>query len=427
MNQFKSETTRSIWQRTREIQIAVIIVAVFVGGFLLGSQYTISQAQGITLPEDAQPAFEPFFQAYNLIQEQFINDPEIETLVDGAISGMVDSLGDQYSAYINPELNALGTGLEGEFEGIGAYINFIEETGEVEILNLIPGSPAEAAGLQSGDVFVEVEGQEVIGMNTSEIAAIVRGPAGTFVNLTMRRDDELIEVQVERARIEIIDVVFEMLENNIGHLTIVRFSANVRQQIDEVLADVDPSELNGLIIDLRGNGGGFLRTGLEVSALLIDNGVLMVERFGTGEETIFKAQDGAVLQILDDGTERVYIDSAPPLGFDVPVVLLVDEFSASASEIVAGGWQTTGVATLVGTTTFGKGTVQIQNTLVNDGGLKLTIAQFLTPDRGQINEVGITPEIIVEIPEDVELAEGEDPQLEAAVAYLLGVSVTVGE
>lgn len=415
------ESRHGVWKRTREIQIILLIIAVFAGGFIFGSQYSISTAQsgGTSLSQEAEAAFEPLFQTYNLIQSQYIDPAETSALVDGAISGMVGVLGDPNTVYIEPELAPfVDSSLAGEIEGIGAVIREIEDAGEVEIITVLPDTPAQRAGLRAGDVFITVNGEDVLGLTTLQVAARVRGPVGTIVDLVMRRDGELIEFSIERARIQLIEVEYRMLENNIGYIRLASFGVNARRQLDGAFADLGVDNLNGLIFDLRGNTGGYLNSGLEVASLFIDNGVLLIEDFGNGEERIFKAQNDQIIQIFDDGTERVYSSSAAYVGVTAPIVVLVDRASASASELVVGAWQENGAVTVIGTTTFGKGTVQQVNTLVNGGSLRLTIARWLTPNRVSIHGAGITPDIVIEIPQDVELAEGEDPTLDAALEFL---------
>lgn len=414
-------TKSAMGDHTRVIQLMLIVVIALGVGFVFGSQYSTSQAQnGFALPEDAEEAFEPLFQTYNLIQQQYVDIETIDDnlLVDGAIGGMVDALEDQFSAYVEPALYPfVDSRLSGEFEGIGAVISVIEETNEIEIINILEGTPAERSGLEEGDIFVLVDGEEIIGLNTTEVAARVRGERGTVVNLTMRRGDELLEFAIERDRIELISVSSEMLDNNIGYINLADFSVNSRPEIDVAIAEL--GEVDGLVLDLRGNPGGLLSVATEIAGLFLEEGVILIEQFGDGEERVFEVREGVVYQIFDDGSERAYSQNAGYAGIDAPIVVLVDERSASASELVAGAWQDNGVATIMGTVTFGKGTVQVQNTLVNGGGVRLTIARWLTPNGEWITDQGITPDILVEIPEDMELAEGEDPQLEAAIDFIL--------
>jgi len=423
------ESKSTVWQRTRAFQIVFIVALALLVGFAMGSQFSVLQAQnGFQLSEEQQEAFEPLFQAFSLIEGNYVDEVEANALIDGAITGMVDTL-DVHSGYVTPEFAPyVDSRLAGEFEGIGATIIEIEETGEVEVLNVFEGSPAEQSGIQPGDIFFTVNGNEVIGLSTLELAARVRGPAGTTVDITMRRGEEFIDFTIERARIEITYVESEVLDGDIGYLSLSSFSSNAREQINQALTELNVNELNGLIFDLRNNGGGFLDTGLEVASLLIDDGILLLEKFGTGEERIFRVEEGIVYQVFDDESERIYSNEAAFGNINVPVVLLVNENSASASELVAGAWQETGTATLIGTTTFGKGTVQQVIELSNSGNLRLTIARWFTPNGNTIHGEGITPDIIVEMPEeevdDEEiLEEGEDandPQLDAAIEFIQG-------
>ncbi len=418
------EASRTYFGRARSLTIGLLVAVIFVAGFFIGVQYSVSRAQGgLSLPDDVQAAFEPFYQSYNLIQDQYIEDVPVETLVNGAISGMVESLDDQYSSYADPETFAVTSNdLSGEIEGIGVVISLIEDTEEIEVVNVLPDTPAEEAGLQEGDIFVTVNGEEVAGLNTLELAVRVRGPVGTTVDITMRRGEELIDFTIPRARIEIVEVTSELLDGNIGYVRLANFSANARDQVSVAIQELQDQNIEGFILDLRGNPGGFLTSATELAGLFIENGVILEEEFGTGETRIFKVEDGVVNQIYDDGREEVYSENAAYAGLDMPIVVLVDERSASASELVAGAWQDQGVATIMGVTSFGKGTVQVQNTLVNGGGLRVTIARWLTPNGASITGIGITPDIIVEMPELAEgetLPEGVDPQLDAAVDYLL--------
>lgn len=414
------ESKRRLPEHIRTIQFVILIAVVFVAGALFGSQYSISEAQGgdLTLSQEDEEAFEPLIQAYNLIQRTYIDPVETNTLINGAITGMVDSIGDRFSLYIDPEINSLDTRLSGEYEGIGAVIGLIEETEQIEIRSVFEGSPAEQAGLQPGDIFIAVDDTDVTGYNTAELSAIVRGPGGTDVVLTMSRNGEEFQVTVTRDTVEITYVTADILENDILYIELTQFSANAREQIDEVLQEYPPSTLNGLILDLRDNGGGLLRSAVDIGGLFIEQGTILIEEFGDGSEIIFKKVDdtGTVVQIFDDGTERVMTDNAEYAGIDAPIVILVNENSASASELVAGAWQDTEVATIIGTQTFGKGTVQQANTLVNGGGLNLTIARWLTPTREWITDLGITPDVVIEMPE--EPVEGEDPQLDAAIGFI---------
>ncbi len=402
------EILRAAWQRLRPLQMSIILVGVFITGFVLGNQYSISQAQSDTQPSrEASELFRPFWQVYNLILNEYVDPVEPEVLLEGAIEGLIDSLNDEFSSYMNPEIYPLmNADLSGTVEGIGAVVETIEETQEIRIATVLEGSPAAAAGIQDGDIFVAVNGESVAGWSQMELVAKVRGRAGTVVNLTMRRGNELLDFSVTRARIEVPNIEERMLEDNIGYIKLRDFTADARSKLDAALEALDVNNLDGLILDLRGNPGGLLSTAIDIASAFIKDGVILKEDFG-------------------DGQEQVYNANGSYIGVSVPLVVLIDEDSASASELVAGALQDRKRATLIGEKTFGKGTVQTWRELVNGGGVRLTIARWLTPDGHWIHGQGITPDIIIEwTPESFN--DPNDPQLRAALDHLRSLQPTVG-
>lgn len=391
----------TIRKHATKIQSVLLFLAVFTAGFALGNLNTPSVAQ--TAFGDTEEAFAPLYQVFNLIQSEYVDADivEVPDLVDGAIQGMVDSLGDQYSGYMAPTMyDMFNTDLSGDVEGIGVVIRTIEETGEIEVVNVLEGAAARQAGVLPGDIFWEVEGQSVAGMNQTELAGIVRGPAGTDVTITFKRDEEFIELTITRVRFSVPIVTSEILDGDIAYIALAEFNGNARTAIQEALDELDVNSRTGLIFDLRGNPGGLLRSAIDVASLFIEDGTILYESFG-------------------DGTEEVFEATGDYANIQVPIVVLVDEGSASASELVSGAIQVRQVATLIGETTFGKGTVQTIQPLDNGGGLRLTIARYLLPDRNWIHDIGVEPDVLVEWnPETVEEMEGEDPQLNAAIEFL---------
>lgn len=393
---------RTGWTGYRSVPMSVIIVLVFVAGFALGTQHNRILAQSdLSAPPDSSKAFEPFWQVYNLIQSNYLNrqDTTPESLVNGAIKGMMDSLGDQFSGYMDPEtFPLLNDDLSGEVEGIGAEVETDPESNAVTIVNVLEGSPAEKAGLKRGDVFISVDGEDVSKLSQLELVGKVRGEEGTPVNLIMERDGELIDVSIIRAKITLSNVEYKLLGENVGYVKLREFSVSANQQIKEALEKLDADRLTGVILDLRGNPGGLLNSAIDVASLFIKDGVILTEDFGNGRKQNFTANGNF-------------------FGLQGDLIVLVDENSASASELVAGALQDQKAATIIGVTTFGKGTVQSWQELVNKGGIRLTTARWLTPNGSWIHGNGITPDIIVEWPDD-KRDEIIDPQLQAALDFL---------
>lgn len=392
--------------RQRQFLTGLLLVLVFSAGFVAGNLQPLIQAQTLSgdvlPPANADQTFAAFWQVYNLIQKNYVEVPDQEVLVNGAIKGLVDALDDQYSGYIEPDFfEFYSDNLSGSIEGIGVVISEVEGTGEIEVVNVMEGTPAQRVGIREGDIFVSVNGEAVAGFTYLELASRVRGQAGTTVDLIMRRGNEEISLTVERARIEIPNTEVEIFDGGIGYIKLNQFTAEARRQLDDRLEEIDAENLNGVILDLRGNPGGYLGSAIEIASAFIEDGVILYERFG-------------------DGTEQTFETDGSYLGLDTPLVVLIDERSASASELVSGAWQDNGVATIIGVTSFGKGTVQTQNDLVNGGGIRLTIARWLTPDKNWIHGEGITPDIIVEWDVESRIANpDDDPQLEAAIEFLM--------
>ncbi len=389
-------TMRLIVRRT---QTAILMAIIFMGGFAVGNLMTTSEAQGRVAINDTDQAFEPFWEAYNIIQTRYIDPVPVETLVEGAIDGMMESLGDENSVYHNPEEYPQTLDIGGEYEGIGVQIREVEETGEIEVVSVFSGSPAEAAGMRRGDIFLEVEGQSVVGLTTSELANLVRGPAGTPVNITIRRGEEVINLTIVRAKLEIPNVEYELLPDNIAYIRLFEFNALSRGQLNEAIRQLDVNNTKGLIFDLRNNPGGLLSSAVDINSAFIREGVILYEVFGDGTEEVFRANGNYA-------------------GITVPIVVLVDEGSASASELTAGALQDTGTATIIGEVTFGKGTVQTVVPLSNNGGIRVTVARYLTPNRNWVHKQGITPDILV--PWEGQPGDEDDPQLQTAIDFILG-------
>ncbi len=342
-------------------------------------------------------------EVWDIIDEQFYGEmPSPEERTYGAIRGLLSTLDDDYTSFIEPGIAAIEReDATGSFEGIGAVVRINEEE-ELEIVRPFKGQPAEQAGLQPGDIVLQVDGQDVAGYGIYEAVTLIRGPKGTTVVLTVRREgvDEPFDVSIERARIDIPIVESEIKEGNIGYVSLFDFSANAASQLSEAVEKLREDGATSLILDLRNNPGGFLDQSVQVADLFLDDGVVLIERASGGFEREYTSQDGDLAE-------------------EIPMVVLVNEASASASEIVAGALQDRGRAVLIGGTTFGKGSVQLPHTLSDGSELRVTIARWFTPNDRAIHGAGLAPDIEVPFtPEDLEA--GRDPQLERALEYLGG-------
>lgn len=355
-------------------------------------------AEGNT-PAEYQNLFTPFWETWDIIHEQYVDQPVDDlALMRGAIKGMLEALGDRHTSFMSPEeFTQANEALEGEYEGIGAWVDI---TGDfVVIISPMRGSPAAGAGLQPNDLVIGIDGEDMAGIPGDLVLRRILGPAGTDVTLTIRRGDDIFDVTITRATIVVPTVEFEMLEDNIAYIGLYNYGEKTTEQLRNALQELLAQDPAGLIFDLRGNGGGYLNTAIQVVSEFIGDGVVMYEQYGDGETYAYEAIPGG-------------------LATEIPLVVLVNEGTASASEITAGAIQDLGRAPLVGVTTFGKGSVQSWIPLQNNaGGVRVTIARWLTPNGRQISEIGLEPEFIVEMTEE-DYAEGRDPQLDKAIEVL---------
>lgn len=344
------------------------------------------------------------WEAWQLIAEEFDGElPTDEELTHSVIRGLVDGLDDPHTRFLDPEAaQRTQERLEGSYEGIGAYVQENDQ-GFTEIVRPIEGSPAEAAGLRPGDVVVAVDGESMAGRSLEEVISFILGPAGSEVTITFARENEPdpVEVALTRAQITIPMVTSEMLEGNVGYVELVSFGAVAEPELSAAIQALLAQGAESLILDLRNNGGGLLSQSIAVADLFLPESVILYERNAAGEiNEVFEADSGDMAE-------------------NIPLVVLVNEYSASASEIVAGAMRDHGRGVLIGETTFGKGSVQMPYTLSDGSQLNVTIAHWYTPDNVNINEQGIAPDIEVVADETLLIDNpDDDPQLQRALDYL---------
>jgi len=393
--------------------IALVLVAgAFSGGFLAG-RVTSAGASVIAQPTpsaeassgDLNTLFSPFWEAWDIVHQQYVEQPVDDTaLMRGAISGMLQSLGDEHTSYMDPmDYQQANSPLQGEYDGIGAWV---DTTGEwLTIISPMAGTPAERAGLKPGDKIMAVDGEDMTGVSPELVLRKVLGPAGKNVKLTIAREgsEGPLDVNIVREKIVMRSVESKMLDNNIAYVALTTFGDKSTEELKAALKDMLAKNPAGLVLDLRNNGGGYLDTAIQVVSQFVDDGVVMIEEYGDGRRQVFEA--------LPNG-----------LATKIPLVVLVNEGTASASEITAGAIQDKGRAPLVGTKTYGKGSVQNWIALKDDqGAVRVTIAHWLTPKERLIHKVGLTPDYVVELTEE-DIKAGRDPQLDKAVDLLLNPS-----
>lgn len=387
------------------VLLAILLLAgTFSGGLLVG--WMLPERAGTTDQESTETSaldtiFAPFWDTWEYVHNQYVDQPVDDTkLVQGAISGMLDSLGDKHTGYMTPEEYEEATiPLEGSFEGIGAYVDVSGKL--LTIISPMPGSPAEEAGLLSGDEVIKVNGEDVTDQDPTIVLKSVKGPAGTDVTLTFQRPstEEVFDVTITRQEINVPSVTSEMKDGDIGYIYLSTFGESTTEELKAALETLLAQNPKGLILDLRYNSGGYLDVAIDVISQFISEGVVMYEQQGNGEEIPYDAKPGG-------------------LATEIPLVVLINEGSASASEITAGAIQDFHRGTLVGVTTYGKGSVQNWIPLENDqGAVRITIARWLTPDHHQINEAGLTPDVEVQFTQ-ADADAGIDPQLNKAIEIL---------
>ena len=341
---------------------------------------------------------------YSVIDKNFIEEVDPEVVREGMYRGMMEALEDPYSVYYTEEEFAeMMEDSSGEFEGIGAYLSQDPDTKEITVVRPIKGSPAEEVGIIAGDVIVEVDGEDILGQDLNLVVSKVRGPAGSTVNVGVRRSgkDEVITFEITRAKVDSESVEYEMLDDNIGYIFITEFANATGRQFVEAYDDLEEQGMTSVIIDLRSNGGGYVDTSVEVANRLV--------------------REGNIVSIKDrHNIGYSYEDEGDDSYCNIPCVVLVDGNTASASEILTGALKDYGIATVMGTQTFGKGIVQDVLPLNDGSGLKITNSKYYTPDGNNIHGIGIEPDIIVEFDGEKYVEERIDNQLEAAKSYLKG-------
>jgi carboxyl-terminal processing protease len=377
--------------------IGGVLFAVFAVGFGLGSgslSFTSKQnSQNSSLPANLN--FASVDKVYDLLRQNFDGELKETELLEGAKRGLVSAAGDPYTEYLSPqETKEFDEGLNGTFSGIGAELG--KEGDAIIIVAPIAGFPAEKAGLKSKDIVAEVDGESTYGKSVSEVVKKIRGPEGTEVTLRVIRGDEDLTFKIKRETITIPSVESKILEGNIGYIKITQFGDDTAALTTKAANDLAAKKVKGVVLDVRGNPGGLLNSAVDISSLWLPPG-----------KTVLEEKRG-------DTVIKTYQSAGNPVLEGIPTVVLIDGGSASASEIVAGALSDNNAATLLGVTSFGKGSVQSVERLPDGGALKVTIARWFTPNGKNIDKEGIEPKVTVEQPDDSKA----DAQLEAAQAEL---------
>lgn len=391
--------------------VVVLILASFLGGMVLGGQQGrvetekkfVGGSVGNTekLPEHLSKDvnFDLFWQVWDLVKKNYVHQPVADTkLFYGALSGIVSAVEDPYTVFFDPDTaKKFQQELEGAFEGIGAELGIKNK--QLTIIAPLSGTPAERAGLKAGDAILAIGDKDTAGMALDYAVSLIRGAKGTEVNLTIWREgwEKPEDFKIVRDRIEVASVKWEM-KNDIAYIEINHFNEDTTRRFNQAIAEILPKNTKGVILDLRNNPGGFLDGAVDIAGEWIENDVIVTEQIDDGQKN----------EERSDGLARLQ---------NLKTVVLVNEGSASASEIVAGALQDYAKATIVGKKTFGKGSVQNLESLPDGSAVKITVAEWLTPKGRHIDKEGITPDVEVDLTEE-DYNANRDPQLDKAIELI---------
>lgn len=348
---------------------AVLLVLLTVGATTAGLYYLLGfdQFKAVSTMR--------FFHALQFVEGQYVNAADETQLIDGAIAGMMGALGDPHSVYLDPNMyKELMSHTEGAFGGIGVVMGMKDKM--ITVVSPIEGTPGAIAGIKTGDKIIKIDGEETLGIPLDQAAAKIRGEIGTKVVLTIQREgEEDKEYEIKRSNIEIKTVSSELLEGGIGYIRISTFSEHTAKDVEKAYQELEAQGMKGIVLDLRNNPGGLLDASVDIGNLFVPKGTI-------------------VSTVKRDGTRQVYTSQLEAVKY--PLAVLINGGSASASEIVAGAVQDTEAGTIVGTKSYGKGSVQVVMPMYGGDALKLTIAKYYTPKDRSIDGTGIEPDVVIE-------------------------------
>jgi len=382
--------------------IATLTIGNYIG-LRLGDNYLISK-EYLEQYREIEEDFSKVIFARDFLLENYYQELDKDVLMEGAVEGIFNATDDPYTVYMSPsEYESFTTETEGSFGGIGIIVTPGDD-GFVTIVSPIEGTPGDRAGLRTGDKILQVDGQDIEGRRLDKAVDLMRGEPGTEVEIVIRREDqrELIEITIEREIIKIETVQYELMEDQLGYIRITNFNQQTARDFRGALESLERQDMEGLVLDLRNNPGGLLNQTIQIADMLLD------------EQVIVYTEDR-------DGTRREQRSNRSHV--DVPLTVLVNRGSASASEILAGAVQDGGRGLIIGETTFGKALVQSIQEFDEDGSaFRYTVSQYFTPSGNNIQDAGIEPDIEISLDEDVrvdQIEDGMDFQLDRAIEELL--------
>lgn len=387
--------------------IMIVAIAVFIT-FMVTSlslyTYFIKNPVSVSSSNTSKSLSNKLARYKEIINQYYLGDVDETKLEEGAIKGYIEGLGDPYTEYISKEdMDSYLDDTMGNFVGIGIYMIKNTEYDRIQVLSTIKGGPAEKAGIQAGDLIISVDGVEYKADDMTTASNIIKGEEGTKVTVELLRGAETVKYELTREKVKVNQVEGKVISNNIGYIKFTSFDETTAEDFKAKYEELSKQNIKSLIIDLRNNGGGIVDQALEIADYMTDkDSVLLYEVDKNNKETVKKAKEDPII--------------------NMPIIILTNENTASASEILAGALKDLGKAKTVGTTTYGKGVIQ-QILKLNDGsGLKITIEEYQTPNRNKINKVGIEPDEKVELPDSVSntlnVQESEDTQLQKAIEML---------
>lgn len=393
-------------QKIYKVIMLVVIVATitFIATTLLMYQYNGGNIKYIPISSNDGGISSTIASFRKIIDQKFLGEIDEEKLMQETIRGYIKGLDDPYTEYMTKEeMEEFTADVMGNFTGIGIYLTKDTEKNAVLVISPIKDTPAHKAGILPGDIITKVDGVSYTGEQLTEATNKIKGEAGTKVTLEIVRDNKTLTFEITRENIKINHVEGKVLENNMGYIEFNSFDEGCSEEFRTKLEELKKQNITSLIIDIRNNGGGLVDEALEIADYIVEKGkTLLITVDKNGNEDVTKAKQNPII--------------------DLPIVLLINENSASASEILAGALKDNGKVTIVGEKSYGKGVIQELLTLVDGSGLKITTSEYFTPNKNKINKVGITPDVEVilsdELKEQLVIEEKDDTQLQKAIEIL---------